>query len=134
MLASRTRIPSCVPFRFTAMDPLPLLFAEVSRSVRAANDDAGTLAQPIDLSCPAVVRGSDALPVVSPADIEMVCVGTATGVDDCSRGLVISLCSVATTWAPAGARRIGVYLAVDGPDPRDDDEESFQEITQDWIS
>jgi hypothetical protein len=92
MLGSRTRIPSCVPFRLAAMDLLPLLFADVNRSVSAANDDAGTLAQPIDLSCSAVVRGSDALPVVSPTDIEMVCVGTATGVDHCSRGLVISLC------------------------------------------
>jgi hypothetical protein len=42
--------------------------------------------------------------------------------------------SVAMTWVPAGAERIAVYLAADGPDPRDDDEESFQGITQDWIS
>jgi hypothetical protein len=51
------------------MDPLPLLFAEVNRSVRAANDDAGDVAEPNDLSVPGRHCVGDALPVVSPADI-----------------------------------------------------------------
>jgi hypothetical protein len=37
------------------MDPLPLLFAEVDHSIRAALDDTGDVRQPIDLSCPAIV-------------------------------------------------------------------------------
>jgi hypothetical protein len=91
MLGSRTRIPSCVPCSFTAMDPRPLLFAEVNRSVRAANDDAGDVTQSIDLSCPARRRVGDALPILSLCDIEMVWLGAATGVGDCSRGLIGSL-------------------------------------------
>jgi hypothetical protein len=63
----------------------------------------------------------------------MVCVGTATGVDDCSRGLVISL-YVGGDDVDAGRCREDCRLAADGPDPRDDDDESFQGITQDWIS
>jgi hypothetical protein len=66
----------------------------------------GDLAQPIDV--PRRRRGSDALPVVSPADIEMVCLGTATGVDDCAAVLSSPFTSVATMWAPAGAGRIAV--------------------------
>jgi hypothetical protein len=76
-------------------------------------------------------HGSDALPVVSPANIEMVCLGTATSVDDCSRGLVISL-YVGGDDVGAGRYREDCRLVAYGP--RDDDEESSQGITQDWIS
>jgi len=106
MFGSRAHIPSHVLFRFTVMDPLPLLIAEVNRSVRSANDDAGDVAQPNDLSVPGQGRVGDALPVV-------MCVGTAAGVGDCSRGLFSSLYVGATTWAPARTGRI----ALSGPTP-----------------
>jgi hypothetical protein len=61
-----------------------------------------------------------------------VCVGTATGVGDCSRGLVISF-YVGGDDVSAGRCREDCRLATDGPTPVTM-MESFQGITQDWIS
>ena len=64
-------------------------------------------------------------------EIELACVGTATGVGDCSRGLVSSL-YVGGSDVCAGPRREDGRLAADaGPSSRDDDDESFQGITLD---